>query len=72
VSPPCSRAIGSWSCFDAEARAKGKSNTLPKLVVKAFSKEYFDLLRKHRELVPFLAFSTRILVVLDDLIVEVK
>ena len=40
--------------------------------VKAFSKEYFQILRKHPELRPFLAFSTRILVVLDDVIVEVK
>ena len=35
-------------------------------------KEYFDVLRKHPELGPFLAFSSRILVVLDDVIIEVR
>ncbi len=39
--------------------------------VKAFSPEYFTLLEKHPELATFFAFSTRLLVVLPGLCVEV-
>jgi hypothetical protein len=58
---------GVWTDSRFDPKAKG----IKKLEVKAFSKEYFEVLRQHRELQRFLAFSTRILVVLDDLVVEV-
>ncbi len=59
---------GVWT----DSRFNPKTTGKKKLQVKAFSKDYFAVLRQHPELQPFLAFSTRILVVLDDLVVEVK
>lgn len=39
--------------------------------VEAFSTDYFDLLQEHPELAPFLAFSTRIVVVVGDEVIEI-
>jgi hypothetical protein len=59
---------GVW--VDSRCKTKEKAKT-DKLEVKAFSKEYFESLKQHPELAPFLAFSSRILVVLDDVVIEV-
>jgi hypothetical protein len=49
--------------------AKGMEERVKKVV--AFSDEYFELLTKHAELPKILAFSTRIVVVLGDLVLEI-
>ena len=47
-----------------QAFTKAHEKKLRKVV--AFSKEYFDLLKEHESLAPYLAFSTSILIILDD------
>ena len=48
---------------------KGMEKTVKKIT--AFSDAYFELIEKHAEMAKILAFSTRIVVVLDGLVVEI-
>ena len=48
---------------------KGMEKTVKK--VAAFSDEYFELIEKHAEMAKILAFSTRIVVVLEGVVVEI-
>ncbi len=59
-------AGGVW--VDSQYTAKMKSKVKK---VKAFSKEYFELLKQQPEIVPFLAFSTRIVIVTTKGVIEI-
>ena len=54
-------------------RAYDEAKLAPtKLVVEAWSPEYFALMKDHPELPPYLAFSARMIVVIDGRAYEVR